>query len=137
MVRGFRKGVKQRRPCVALKVTVLLNSRAKRGILSRCALGGQWRTYVTDEPRIGGSAGQKVGARRRQAQDTVGPPANHICIRLVLSVVEPPADGAQLKGSRGRERPASAAEAAHIRGLHTALDGACTAELRKIVIKIS
>ena len=137
MVRGFRKGVKQRRPCAALKVTVLLNSRTKRRILSRCALGRQWRTYVTDEPRIGGSAGQEVGARRGQAQDTVGTPAHHICIRLILSVVEPPADGAQLKGSRRRESPASAAEAAHIRGLHTALDGACTAELRKIVIKIS
>jgi hypothetical protein len=92
---------------------------------------------MADESRIGSAASQEIGARRRQTQDTVRPPAHHICIRLILSIVEPPADGAQLKGSRRRERPASAAEAAHIRGLHTALDGACTAELRKIVVKIS
>jgi hypothetical protein len=115
---------------------IALDSRTKRGMLPDGAFRGQGRAYMTDEARIGSAAGQEVGACRRQTQPAVGTAAHYVCVRLILSIVEPPAHRAKLKGSRSIERPASAAEAAHIRGLHTALDDSCRAELRKLVVKI-
>jgi hypothetical protein len=115
----------------------LLDGWTKRCILPGGALGRQGCAYVTDEARVGSAAGQEVGARRHQTQPAVGTAPHYICVRLILSIVEPPAHRAKLKASRSIERPASAAEAAHIRGLHTALDDSSRAELRKIVVKIA
>jgi hypothetical protein len=113
-----------------------LDRRAKGCILPSRALIGQRSAYVAHESRIGSAAGSEVGACHSQAQRAVGAAAHHICVRIILSIIEPPADGAELKRSRSGQRPASAAEAAHIRNLHTALDDRCRAELRKIVVKI-
>src|ERR1700733_11050729 len=76
---------------------------------------------MAEKSRIGCPAGQEVRARSREAQHAIGTAADHIRIRFVLSIVLPPADGAQLKDSRNRERPASAAEATHICASHTGL----------------
>ena len=76
---------------------------------------------MTKKSRIGSPASQEVRARSGEAQYAVGTATHHIRIPFVLSIVLPPADGAELKDSRNRERPATAAQATHIGGLHTGL----------------
>src|ERR1700753_984321 len=112
MVRGFGEGVKPRRRAGPARVTVLLgflDSRPKRRIWEGCAFRGQRRTHPADETRIGSSAGQEVRACRGQTQDAVGAAAHHIRIHLVLTIVLPPADGAELEDSRSSQRPAATA----------------------------
>ena len=82
---------------------------------------GECRAYMAKKSRIGSPAGQEVRARSGEAQDAIGTAADHIRIGLILSIVLPPADGAELEDSRSGQRPASAAKATHIYASHTRL----------------
>src|SRR6476469_2994665 len=111
MVRGFREGVKPRPRAGDPARSRSLNSRTKRRVLTDFAFGWKRSAHAAKESRIRGAVGEEVRACRGQAQAAIGPAAHHVGIRLILSVVQPPAHRAELKDSGSSERSAAAAQA--------------------------
>jgi hypothetical protein len=86
--------------------------------------------------RVSRAISAEVAPSLREAQQSIRAPADHIRICIILAIILPPAHRAQLEGSRSGQRPAPAAQATNIRGLHSALDDAEIQELRKIFVQI-
>ena len=120
MVRGFPKGVKPRGDARRSRSNDIAEKKPAMGRLSgRGMFDRQCRTHVAEKPWIGCPAGQEIRARRGEAQHAIGTAAHHIGIRFILSIVLPPAHGAQFEDSRCSECPASTAQAAHMSSSHT------------------
>jgi hypothetical protein len=99
MVRGFAGGVKPQKRLGATKGIA-------KGTLPFCGLG---LTNVREKARMRGAKLVVIGARLVQAELAVHRQSHLEGVLVLLAVILPPADRAQLQGSGRIERPVSAA----------------------------
>jgi hypothetical protein len=82
----------------------------------------RWPSHSAREPRIGCSVADKILPCHGQAEPSIYRAAHHVCIRIILTVVLPPAHRAQRERPRPAQRLVSTTQAAHRgRGRHVLL----------------
>jgi hypothetical protein len=94
-------------------------------------LRGKRRADAAHESWIRSPVGEKIGASNGQAQRAIRTAAHHVCVALILAVVLPPTDRAQLEDAGRAQGPAATTKAAHTHHIHTASDAMSGWELQE------